>query len=91
MAGSIFSASSPRPKRTFSLDAADSYSRLLNTGLLQGGMPAGDGLLDKPRLNLRDGVDQADMRSDMDDAHLRRTQHHRDLSCARERSQHLGV
>ena len=39
-------------------------------------MSARDGALHQAGLNLRDGIDQADVRGHMDDPHLRRAQHH---------------
>ena len=94
-AGSIFSASSPRPNRPFS-PACGLMPQTPMRGRGDAGaderlVAAPDGALDQPRLDLRDRVDQADVRRDVDDPQLRRRQHHRDFRRAGQRGQQLGV
>ena len=58
------------------IDAADSNFRIPYSGLLQGGIAARDGALHKPRLNLRNCVNQSNVCRHVQHPHLRRAQHH---------------
>ena len=73
------------------IDGADADARLLDAGFHQGVLCALDGALHQTGIDLGNGVDQAGVRSHVNDPKLGRDQQHGDFFGAGEMRQHLGV
>ena len=73
------------------IDGADADLRIGDAGPHQHLMSARDHALDQTGLDLLDRIDQADMRGDVNDAQLRRDQHHRHFRRTGQMRQQLGM
>jgi hypothetical protein len=73
------------------IDAADTDARTRDAGANQHLVGARNDAFHQRRIDAFDGVQQADVRGHVDDAQLRRHQHHGHLRRAGERGQQLGV
>jgi hypothetical protein len=73
------------------VDREDTDLRIRDPGPAHGLVPAANRALHQAGFDLRDGVDEADVRGHMDDPDLRRRQHHRHLLGAGQVCQQFRV